>query len=101
MRLLSRKKDAVDGQVRPEAALTVEQTLETKRAGTGYRSLSAYMGPALITSMAYMDPGNFGTDIGAGAAFTYGLLWSVCLANLMAMPLPYLSGKPAIAPGRS
>src|SRR5947209_4709241 len=87
MRLLSRKKDAVDGQVRPEAALTAEQTLETKRGGTGYRSLFAYMGPALITSMAYMDPGNFGTDIGAGAAFNYGLLWAVWMANLMAMLL--------------
>jgi len=101
MRLLSRKKDAVDGQVRPEAALTVEQTLETKRGGTGYRSLFAYMGPALITSMAYMDPGNFGTDIGAGAAFNYGLLWTVWLANLMAMLLQYLSGKLGIATGRS
>src|SRR5437899_12430576 len=50
--------------------------------------------------MAYMDPGNYGTDIQAGASFRYGLLWTVWMANLMAMLLQYLSGKLGIATGR-
>ena len=50
--------------------------------------------------MAYMDPGNYGTDIQAGAAFNYGLLWAVWMANLMAMLLQYISGKLGIATGK-
>jgi manganese transport protein len=50
--------------------------------------------------MAYMDPGNYGTDIQAGAAFNYGLLWVVWMANFMAMLLQYLSGKLGIATGK-
>jgi manganese transport protein len=64
-----------------------------------YRALFTFAGPALITSMAYMDPGNYGTDIQAGAAFNYGLLWVVWMANFMAMLLQYLSGKLGIATG--
>ncbi len=54
----------------------------------------------MIVSMAYMDPGNYGTDIQAGASFNYGLLWAVWMANLMAMLLQYLSGKLGIATGK-
>ena len=50
--------------------------------------------------MAYMDPGNYGTDIQSGATFAYDLLWTVWLANLMAMVLQYLSGKLGIATGK-
>lgn len=60
-----------------------------------------YVGPALIVSMAYMDPGNYGTDIQGGAAFNYDLVWSVWLASLMAMLLQYLSGKLGISTGKS
>ena len=65
------------------------------------RSLFVYLGPSLIVSMAYMDPGNYGTDIQSGATFAYDLLWAVWLANLMAMVLQYLSGKLGIATGKS
>jgi manganese transport protein len=60
-----------------------------------------YIGPALMVSIAYMDPGNFGTDLAAGAGFKYGLVWAVWLASGMAMLLQYLSGKLGIASGRS
>src|ERR671922_1923478 len=63
--------------------------------------LIAYTGPALIVSMAYMDPGNYGTDIQAGASLNYGLLWVVWLSSGMAMLLQYLSGKIGIATGLS
>lgn len=59
--------------------------------------LITYTGPALIVSMAYMDPGNYGTDITGGASLNYGLLWVVWLSSGMAMLLQYLSGKIGIA----
>lgn len=61
----------------------------------------AYLGPTLIVSMAYIDPGNYGTDLAAGASFNYDLVWSVWLASMMAMVLQYLSGKLGIATGKS
>ncbi len=61
----------------------------------------AYAGPALIVSIGYMDPGNYGTDIRGGAAHGYTLLWVVWLASGMAMLLQYLSGKIGIATGLS
>ncbi len=65
------------------------------------REFVAYLGPALIVSMAYMDPGNYGTAIQSGAVFGNGLVWAVWLASLMAMELQYLSGKLGIATGKS
>lgn len=65
------------------------------------RGYWSFFGPAVVTSVAYIDPGNFGTDIAAGAGFGYALLWSVVLANLMAMLFQYLSGKVGLATGRS
>ena len=59
--------------------------------------LILYTGPALLVSMAYMDPGNYGTDIQGGASLNYGLLWVVWLSSAMAMLLQYLSGKIGIA----
>ncbi len=56
-----------------------------------------YSGPALIVSIGYMDPGNYGTDITGGASFGYGLLWVVWLSSIMAMLIQYLSGKIGIA----
>jgi manganese transport protein len=63
--------------------------------------LVLYTGPALIVSMAYMDPGNYGTDIQGGASLNYSLLWVVWLSSAMAMMLQYLSGKIGIATGQS
>jgi manganese transport protein len=60
-----------------------------------------FFGPALVVSVAYVDPGNFGTAIAAGAGYNYDLLWVVWLASIMAMLLQYLSGKIGIATGRS
>ena len=60
-----------------------------------------FFGPAIVASVAYVDPGNFGTDISGGATYGYLLLWSVMLANLMGMLLQYLSGKLGIATGAS
>lgn len=56
-----------------------------------------FMGSGLIVSVAYMDPGNWGTNIGGGASFNYDLLWVIWMASGMAMLFQYLSGKIGIA----
>jgi manganese transport protein len=61
----------------------------------------AYFGPAILASVAYIDPGNIATDLDAGAGFGYLLLWAVMLTNCMAILLQYLSGKIGIATGKS
>ncbi len=61
----------------------------------------AFGGPAVIASIAYMDPGNFATNIQAGAKYGYALLWVVLLANLIAMLFQALSAKLGIVTGRN
>jgi manganese transport protein len=61
----------------------------------------AFGGPAIIASIAYMDPGNFATNIQAGAKYGYSLLWVVLLANLIAMLFQALSAKLGIVTGRN
>ena len=56
-------------------------------------SLLAFAGPAVVASIAYMDPGNFATNIQAGAKYGYTLLWVVLAANLIAMLFQALSAK--------
>jgi len=73
----------------------------SNRSSSFWRDLWNYFGPALIVSVAYMDPGNYGTDISGGASFGYSMLWVVWLAGIMAMLLQYLSGKLGIATGYS
>src|ERR1700745_2198555 len=67
----------------------------------GWRAYLAFAGPAVIASIAYMDPGNFATNIQAGAKYGYGLLWVVLLANLIAMLFQALSAKLGIVTGRN
>jgi manganese transport protein len=57
------------------------------------RATLAMLGPAFVASAAYVDPGNFATNIQAGAQYGYLLLWAVLAANLMAMLVQYLSAK--------
>ena len=63
--------------------------------------LMPFLGPAFIASVAYMDPGNFATNIAGGAQFGYMLLWVILLSNLMAMLLQTLSAKLGIATGQN
>jgi manganese transport protein len=60
-----------------------------------------FAGPAVIVSIAYMDPGNYATNIQAGAAFGYALLWVVLMASLIAMLFQALSAKLGIVTGRN
>src|SRR5271170_562719 len=65
------------------------------------RDFLSYLGPTLIVSLAYVDPGNFGTDIAGGAQYNYALIWAVWMASAFAMVLQYMSGKLGIATGSS
>src|SRR5215469_16689395 len=56
-----------------------------------------YLGPAFVASVAYMDPGNFATNIEGGARFGYELLWVLLWSNLMAILVQYLAAKLGIA----
>ncbi|MBO0710590.1 MAG: Nramp family divalent metal transporter [Acetobacteraceae bacterium] len=67
----------------------------------GLRAFLPFAGPALIASVAYMDPGNFATNIQGGARFGYMLLWVVVAANLTAMLFQALSARLGIVAGRS
>ena len=79
--------------------LAIREVLEGRRSG--WRSLLPLAGPAVIASIAYMDPGNYATNIQAGAKYGYALLWVVLLANLIAMLFQALSAKLGIVTGRN
>ena len=59
------------------------------------------LGPAFVAAIAYIDPGNFATNITAGSQFGYLLVWVVVVSNLMAMLIQYLSAKAGIATGKN
>src|ERR1700731_583436 len=75
------------------------QVLAGQRGGLAGRL--AFVGPAVIASIAYIDPGNFATNIQAGAKYGYDLLWVVLAANLIAMLFQALSAKLGIVTGRN
>jgi manganese transport protein len=68
---------------------------------SGRRTLWPYLGPAFIACVAYMDPGNFATNIAGGSKFGYTLVWVIVASSLMAMLIQTLSAKLGIATGRN
>jgi manganese transport protein len=77
------------------------QVLAGKSKKNRLARLLPFMGPAFIASVAYVDPGNFATNIAAGAQFGYMLLWVVIVTNLMAMLIQAMSAKLGIATGKN
>ncbi|MTD28799.1 Nramp family divalent metal transporter [Erwinia sorbitola] len=75
---------------------TVEQNVRSSR-----KIKFALMGPAFIAAIGYIDPGNFATNIQAGASYGYTLLWVVVWANIMAMVIQLMSAKLGIATGKN
>jgi manganese transport protein len=82
------------------AALAIGEALRGKGAGRASTAL-LFAGPAVVASIAYMDPGNFATNVQAGAAYGYSLLWVVLIANVVAMLFQALSAKLGLVTGRS
>src|SRR6202049_2461883 len=84
-----------------QGALTARTVAPARDVLAGRRSgiaaHLAFLGPAVIASIAYMDPGNFATNIQAGARYGYALLWVVLMANVVAMLFQALSAKLGIA----
>src|SRR4051794_6421592 len=59
----------------------------------GWNKVLAFLGPAYLVSVGYMDPGNWATDIAGGSKFGYSLLWVLLMSNLMALLLQSLSAR--------
>ncbi len=90
-------EDVLPGEARVlEAA---QRSLRGERRGP--RALWPFLGPAFIAAVAYVDPGNFATNMAGGAKFGYLLLWVVVAANLMAMLIQSMSAKLGIATGQN
>lgn len=70
-----------------------------RRVG-GAGALIALLAPAFVTSVAYVDPGNFATNVSAGSQYGYLLVWVVLASNLIAMLVQYLSAKMGIVTGQ-
>ena len=87
------------GSLSERTVSAARQVLEGRHSGL--RAYLAFAGPAVIASIAYMDPGNFATNIQAGAKYGYALLWVVLAANLIAMLFQALSAKLGIVTGRN
>src|SRR5512136_1834141 len=93
---------------RPQARTGDQRTLDQAEevlSGTSKKGLLQrilpFLGPAFIASVAYVDPGNFATNISGGAKFGYTLLWVIVMSNLMAMLIQSLSAKLGIATGKN
>jgi manganese transport protein len=80
---------------------TGEQAAPLSAPGKALREGWWYLGPAFVASVAYMDPGNFATNIEGGARFGYELLWVLLWSNAMAILVQYLAAKLGIATGRT
>ncbi len=82
-------------------ALLAPSPLQMIRARGRVRTVLALLGPAFVASVAYVDPGNFATNVQGGARFGYMLVWVIVMANLMAMVVQYTSAKLGVATGLS
>lgn len=80
-------------------SVAAERALEGKVKG--FRRLLPFLGPAFIAAIAYIDPGNFATNIAAGSKYGYLLLWVILISNLMALLIQSLSAKLGIATGKN
>jgi manganese transport protein len=96
--------DVPDGSTTPTTHPSLENVHSTvavphHRAGF-WDQWRAFVGPAILVSVGYMDPGNWGTDLQAGAQYKYGLLWVVGLASLMAIFMQVISARLGVVTGK-
>ena len=91
----------VEGVLPGETATARAAHASLKGERRGIRKLLPFLGPAFIAAVAYVDPGNFATNISGGAQFGYLLLWVILTSNLMAMLIQSMSAKLGIATGKN
>src|SRR5205809_3409872 len=109
---LDRKEAAKHGRILPDGSGAaanpshvslegVHSSVEVPRYQAGFwEQWRAFVGPAVLVSVGYMDPGNWGTDLQGGAQFKYGLLWVVGLASLMAIFMQVISARLGVVTGK-
>src|SRR5439155_735239 len=109
---LDRKEAAKHGRIPPDGSGAaahpshvslegVHSSVEVPRYQAGFwEQWRAFVGPAVLVSVGYMDPGNWGTDLQGGAQFKYGLLWVVGLASLMAIFMQVISARLGVVTGK-
>src|SRR5881398_2861455 len=109
---LDRKEAAKHGRIPPDGSGAaahpshvslegVHSSVEVPRYQAGFwEQWRAFVGPAVLVSVGYMDPGNWGTDLQGGARFKYGLLWVVGLASLMAIFMQVISARLGVVTGK-
>ena len=95
------REEPMPADVLPVPAVPEPSQLEELRSRGRLRGTLALLGPAFVACVAYVDPGNFATNIAGGAQYGYMLLWVLLAANLMAMLIQNLSAKIGIATGRN
>ena len=78
----------------------VNQSVATEGKKTGFRKILAFLGPAYLISVGYMDPGNWATDLAGGSQFGYTLIWVLLMSNFMALLLQSLSARLGIVTQR-
>src|SRR5215210_4740139 len=91
----------VEGVLPGESATARAAHASLKGDRKGLGRLWPFLGPAFIAAVAYIDPGNFATNISAGAQYGYMLLWVILVSNLMAMLIQSMSAKLGIATGKN
>jgi manganese transport protein len=84
-----------------EDTVRAPSALQLTRGRGPFRGRLALLGPAFVAAVAYIDPGNFATNIAGGAKYGFLLVWVIVAANLMAMLVQYLSAKVGIATGQN
>ena len=101
MGMSERSSEMVDSALPGESATAraAHASLKGKRRGLG--RLLPFLGPAFVAAVAYVDPGNFATNISGGARYGYLLLWVILVSNLMAMLIQSMSAKLGIATGKN
>ena len=99
-----RYRASIESEVKPADRGTLSaavEVLEGKSKSHGAGRVLPFLGPAFVATVAYIDPGNFATNIQGGAQFGYMLVWVVLVSNLMAMLIQTLSAKLGIASGHN
>jgi manganese transport protein len=90
-----------NGQAGPRSLEGLHATVPLPSAKAGFwRQLRAFAGPAFLVSVGYMDPGNWGTDLQAGAQFRYDLLWVVGLSSFMAIIMQIIAARLGVVTGK-
>src|SRR5438309_2731799 len=92
---------SANGEAGPRSLEGLNGTVAVPPPEAGFwRQWRAFAGPAILVSVGYMDPGNWGTDLQAGATYKYGLLWVVALSSLMAIFMQVCSARLGVVAGK-